>query len=96
VKESRTYLLQPDFSLRLLSLGGGRHGTVSAAYWLQSQDQVTDDYATRIWSDLEPEREPWVLVTVLFDRAYDPLSLDLMRLYPELRQVVARGLGGGD
>jgi exosortase O len=96
VEGTRTYLMAPDFSMRLLTLGDERgHGLYTAAYWLQSTDQSTDDYATRIWADLQPQRQDWVLVTILFDDAYDPLSPDVQALYPALRQVVAHSLGGG-
>jgi exosortase O len=95
VEEAQTYLMQPDFSFRFLMLGAGRDKVAySAVYWLQSPDQATDDYASRIWADLSPDHETWVLVTVLFDEAYDPLAEDLLALYPVLRQSVAQRLGG--
>jgi hypothetical protein len=64
-------------------------------YWFQSRDQVTDDYATRIWADMALERQTWVLVTVLMDEPLDPGSDDMQELYPAMRQLVARNLGGG-
>ncbi|MEZ4837043.1 MAG: hypothetical protein R2873_34460 [Caldilineaceae bacterium] len=55
--------------LRAVSLGAGeRHSLYSAVYWYQSADRITDDYATRIWADLSPVRERWVLVSVLSGR----------------------------
>ena len=95
VEEAQTYLMQPDFSFRFLRLGAKRDKVAySAVYWLQSPEQATDDYASRIWADLSPDRETWVLVTILFDEPYDPLSEDLLALYPALRQSVAQRLGG--
>ncbi len=91
-----THLVAPDFPVRLLSLGSEhRPGLMSAAYWLQSADQTTDDYATRIWADLAPQRERWVLVTILFDEAIDPQSAESQALFTALRSVVQINLAGG-
>jgi hypothetical protein len=80
----------------MLSLGGaGEDNLMSAAYWLQSAEQTTDDYATRIWADLEPQRQRWVLVTVLYDTALDPRSPESQDLLETLRLVVQRNLEGG-
>ena len=96
VENAFTSLVQPDFPVRLLSLGSGRqHGLMSAAYWLQSKAQATDDYAARIWADISPDHESWVLVTILFEGPVDPLSADSQALYLALRQSVGRSLEGG-
>jgi exosortase O len=93
VEGSRTELVAPDFPVRLLSLGSGKNGALlPAAYWLQSAGQTTDDYATRIWADLAPQRERWVLVTILFDGAVDPGSNGPETLYTALRDVVYTNL----
>ncbi len=95
VENAQMALVDPAFPVRLLVLGDGAgQGLYSAVYWFQSANQVTDDYATRIWADLEPERKPWVLVTILMDGPYDPLAPELETLYPALRQTVARSLVG--
>jgi len=38
---------------------------MTAVFWLQSRGQITDDYAARMWAELSPKHQPWVLVTVL-------------------------------
>jgi exosortase O len=95
-EEAYSHLVAADFPVRMLALSAGDERTLySAAYWLQSSTQATDDYATRIWSDLAPERQPWMLVTILFDRPIDPRSADAMALYQTLREVVHTNLAGG-
>jgi hypothetical protein len=96
VDQAHSTLLSADFPLRVvyLSAAQGRYH-YSAAYWLQAPGRVTDDYATRIWSDLTPQRQTWVLVTVLFDTPVDPTRPDLQDLYNGLRQTVAHSLEGG-
>lgn len=96
VNNSFAYLAAEDFPVRVLSLGQGRKsGLYSAAYWLQSADSATDDYAARIWSDLSPQRDRWILVTVLFDSGADPVDSGNLELYGLIRQSVAQALEGG-
>jgi exosortase O len=93
VKIAQTYLISPDFPIRFLTLTGGPY-QVSAVYWLQTNGKVTDDYATRIWADLSPQRQPWVLVTILFEGtpAFD--SPAVQALFQALRTTIADGLKG--
>jgi exosortase O len=97
VDQSFSVLLGAGFPLRVLYLSAAQERYhYSAAYWLQAPGRVTDDYATRIWSDLTPNRQTWVLVTVLFDTPVDPTRDDLEGLYEALRQTVAQSLEGGN
>lgn len=96
IDESYTFLPSPGFPLRYLALSGaGVAQPVSAAYWLQSASQTTEDFGQRIWADLGPRRERWVLVTVLFDQQYDPHLLELTRLFTALHTSVGRSLSEG-
>jgi exosortase O len=96
VNSSHTYLAAPDFPLRLVSLGKERQRSqLSAVYWLQSSHRTTDDYASRIWSDLAPERQRWVQITILFDETSNPISDDSLELYNALRRSIGRSLQGG-
>jgi exosortase O len=95
LNDSRTYLIAPDFPVRLVSLGDRRgQGVLSATYWFQSVDRTTDDYGARMWADLSPQRARWVLVSILFDRERDPQAPDVQALYAALHATVARTLGG--
>ena len=93
LEDSRTTLVAPDFPVRFVSLGDGGRSMLSAAYWFQSASRTTDDYATRMWADLAPERERWVLVTILFDGVQDPQAADVRDLYAAVHEAVGRGLG---
>jgi exosortase/archaeosortase family protein len=94
--DSHTYLITREFPLRFVSLSyGNSRGPLSATYWFQSVDRTTDDYATRIWADLAPERDQWVLVTILFDGVHDPSTADLQAFYSALHAGVAHSLEGG-
>ncbi|MFO7681664.1 MAG: exosortase O [Chloroflexota bacterium] len=91
--DSRTYLLENETPIRLVTLGDGdQRSLLSAAYWFQSADQVTDDYATRIWADLSPERDRWVLVSVLFEGVVDPHDAEVQEFYLALQAAVAASL----
>jgi exosortase O len=93
LNESRIYLVTPDFPVRFVSLGvEDGDSPMSAAYWFQSADRTTADYGTRIWADLAPQRDRWVLVTLLFDGLHDPREPNIEALYTTLRGAVAREL----
>jgi exosortase O len=96
IENSYTSLIARDFAVRLVSLGGrDQQELMSAAYWFQNGEQATDDFATRMWADLSPQRQRWVLVTVLFDTAVDPNGADVQALYTTLRGSLQRSLEGG-
>jgi exosortase O len=93
---SETILVDTNFPIRDLSLSNDQLSEdLSAVYWLQSAGQTTDDYATRIWADLAPEKQRWVLVTILFDRAVDPRADEAQALFTALRSTVFATLKGG-
>jgi hypothetical protein len=62
---------------------------------LQTGQRATDDFATRIWSDLGSERQPWVLVTLLLDDVYPPDSPEVRQIAQMVRAAVANSLEGG-
>jgi exosortase O len=96
VDHSFTTLVTPDFPVRVLALEAEQgEELATAVYWLQSPGQTTDDYAARIWADLAPERQRWVLITVLFDRPIDPQSPEAQAFYLALRASIQRHLEGG-
>jgi exosortase O len=93
--DSRTHLVNPNFPLRFVSLGDGDHSNLLAAtYWFQSAQRTTDDYGTRIWADLAPRREPWVLVSILFDGVPEPQTTQVQSFYLTLHDAVTRYLEG--
>jgi exosortase O len=93
IDDSRPYLVNPNFPLRLVSLGAGDgKSLLSATYWFQSAAHTTDDYATRIWADLAPRRDRWVLVSILFDEVHDPNTDRIKAFYSDLHHIVAQHL----
>jgi exosortase/archaeosortase family protein len=93
IDDSRTHLAGPDFPLRVVALGEGSD-RFGAVYWFQSAGQTTDDYGSRIWADLTPERERWVLVSILFDNVEEPRAAEMEAFYNALHEAVERGLAG--
>jgi exosortase O len=96
LEESRTVLTDSQQPLRFVSLGRPREqAQLTAVYWFQSANQITDDYATRIWADLAPQRERWVLVSVVLDQPVESYDPDLRRLVELLQQSVGDTLTNG-
>jgi len=97
IDDSRTHLVAPDFPVRFLLLGDGDgHRMASATYWFQSAEHTTDDYGTRVWTDLAPERQRWVLVTILFDDVQDPHDPEVQAFYTAIHETVKRNLTNSD
>jgi exosortase O len=96
VDQAETQLISSNFPIRAVSLRytGGTEN-LAAAYWFQSSTRITDDYATRIWADTSPNRERWVLVTILFDRLQDLQPAEFQAFYSAVQSTIASGLAGG-
>lgn len=93
VDDLRTHLVTPDFPLRVVALGqGNQHNTHSAVYWFQAADQITEDYGTRMWADVAPDRQRWVLVAILFDDHRPPDRAALAPFYQAVAAAVDAGL----
>lgn len=93
LNDSGTHLIAPDFPVRVVSLGGtDAQPQATAVYWFQSAQRVTDDYGTRMWADLAPKPQRWVLITMLFERDLDPGQPEATALLNAVRATVQREL----
>lgn len=95
INDSRTHLVSSAFPVRIVALGEGGTNLASATYWFQSAERTTDEYATRIWADLAPQRDRWVLVSIVFDGTVDPNDADVRDFYTTLHDTVAQNLRAG-
>lgn len=94
-RQSFSHLAAPGFPIRLLSLDSQQTQNATwAAYWLQAKGKVTDEFAARIWADFSPDRQVWVLVTILFDPQVDPQSEQARIFFESIRNVVQIYLEG--
>ena len=94
VENSQTILFDDEFSAQFVLVSGGPQ-QATALYWLQTGQRATDDFATRIWADLGSERQPWVLVTLLFDDVYPASSAEVREIAELVRTAVSNSLEGG-
>jgi exosortase O len=78
--------LAPDFPVRWLSL---QDGTMSATYWFQSRTQTTDEFLSRIWSDLSRQSRAWVMVSILFDQPQSPDRAEVNTFAKSLHEAIA-------
>lgn len=94
LEEARTHLVRPTLPVQFLALGDGKQQELlSATYWLQSPHRTTDDFGTRMWADLDRDREPWVLVSILFDGVVDPADPSIEAFYLAAHEAVRENLG---
>ena len=75
--------------MEMASRKGGRHVHNEQGYHRAYFSQLGP------WADLSPERNRWILVTLVFDRVYDPGATDIQALEIAVRDAVARNLEGG-
>jgi exosortase/archaeosortase family protein len=91
--ESRTHLVNTTMPIRFVALSADEQSRqYSASYWFQSSQQTSDDYGSRIWSDVSLARERWVLVSILFDGRVDPNDPEVEGFYLALHESVAEYL----
>jgi exosortase O len=81
--------LAPDFPVRWLTLQDGK---MSATYWLQSRSQTTDEFLTRIWSDISRQSRAWVMVSILFDQNRTPEQPEISTFTTSVRDAIAQAL----
>ena len=83
--------LTPSVIARWLSL---KDNKLSATYWLQSQQQTTDNFLSRIGSDITHKNHTWVLVSILFDSSLNPESPEIQDFVTAVHNTVDRSLKG--
>jgi len=66
-------------------LSNGKAGR--AAWWFQSEDQMTDDHTARIWAGIRDET-PWTMVSLLIDQPVQPNHPDVVALVADLRSEI--------
>ena len=77
---------------RWMSLADGK---LSAAYWFQSPKQTTDDFLSRLWSDVTRHQKNWVLVSVLFDGFLSPDSSEIREITTNIHNAIDHSLEVG-
>ncbi|MGQ0604276.1 MAG: hypothetical protein ACT4QE_21545, partial [Anaerolineales bacterium] len=96
VDDSHTWLARAGFPLRVVAVSddAGKNAH-SAVHWFQSASRTTDDYATRIWADVTPAPERWVLVSILFDEVVEPDDPAVQSLTLALHDTMSRRFAEG-
>jgi len=84
--------LTPAVQARWLSLADGKY---SATYWFQSPKQTTDDFLSRLWSDVTRRQKNWVLISVLFDNSLSPDSSEIRDFTTTIHDAIAQSLKRG-
>ncbi|MEG4514415.1 exosortase O [Microcoleus sp. F6_B4] len=83
--------LTPSVTARWLSL---KNNQLSAVYWLQSAQQTTDNFLSRIGSDLTQKNHNWVLVSILFDSSLEAENHEVKEFASQVHDTVKQSLQG--
>ncbi|MEG3957127.1 hypothetical protein [Microcoleus sp. herbarium2] len=87
----RKKLLTPSVTARWLSL---KNNQLSAVYWLQSAQLTTDNFLSRIGSDLTKKNHNWVLVSILFDSSSQAENHEVKEFAGNVYDTVKQSLQG--
>jgi len=68
------------------------NGTSFACYWFQSPTKSTDDFGTRVWSEVRNEEKNWVLVSVVFKDHQDLEETGIIAFVNDLGSVIDKYL----
>jgi exosortase O len=85
VDKMESKLINKTINARWLSL---QQGTLSAAYWFQSNHGTTDDFISRIWEHITQRQQTWVLVSILFDHPEDANSQKIQQFTNSIYQGI--------
>ena len=85
--------LTPAVTARWLYL---KDNKLSATYWLQSSQQTTDNFLSRIGSDITHRNQTWVLVSILFDSSVNPENPDVEEFVANVHNAVKQSLIGAE
>jgi len=66
----------------------------STAYWLQSSQPTTDNFLSRIGSDITHRNQTWVLVSILFDSSINPENSEVQEFTANVHNAVKQSLKG--
>lgn len=83
--------LTPEITARWLSLN---EGTRKAVYWYQSSQRTTDDFISRMWGEVTRQEPSWVMVSILFDRSYQPDNPEVVTFLSEINHTLAEQFQG--
>lgn len=83
--------LTPNIKARWLSLQDGK---LSATYWFQSPKQTTDDFLSRLWSQVTRQQKTWVMISVLFDSSKSPDSPEVHAFATTIHNFINHSLNG--
>ena len=85
--------LTPEILGRWLSLQDGK---LSATYWFQSPTLTTDDFISRLWSQITRRQQKWVLISVLFDQHLSPDDAEVLSFATTIRNAIHHSLNGAE
>ena len=84
IKKLQTIKLQKDQPIKWMKVDTD----ASACYWFQSPTRTTDEFGTRVWSDIKNEEKNWLLISVVFDNPTDIRNPKVTSLLNELNKTI--------
>jgi len=64
----------------------------TACYWFQNPRQITDDFSTRVWSELRHSQNEWMLISIVFNNNHPPSDTATTLFIKQLKQLISQQL----
>lgn len=73
IETTKTLVIKDGLHVRSIKI---KNSNNEVAYWFQSQEDLTDDYSSRIWSGLVHPNKPYIMVSLYIENGSrsDPLA----------------------
>jgi len=69
INNQTTYCINKDFPINLCNANSEK---ITATFWFQNKNFVTENYSARIWSDFIKKNNRWAMITIVFNKSFKP------------------------
>jgi exosortase O len=88
ITELKTLQISPTLPIKWMAINNSSSG----CYWFQNNTQTTEDFGSRIWSEIFHPSENWLMITLIFNDLESSHSIDVMPLINQLNTAIANQL----
>jgi exosortase O len=86
INSIETIQITPELPIKWMTV----NDQSSACFWFQSPTSTTDDFSTRIWSEVKNTETKWILTSVVFDNQINVNDLKFQQLITELNLLIQK------
>jgi exosortase O len=84
INKLETIKINTDFPIKWMNV----NDNASACFWFQSPTKCTDDFGTRVWSEIKNNETNWIMVSVVFNNHQTLEKLKINKFLIHLNQLI--------